>query len=368
MRPEIATVDDVSVIACEFPTDRPESDGTMAWDSTTIVLVELRAGEHRGLGYTYGPTAVAELIRGTLRGGVVGADCDSPGRITGKLRASLRNAGQPGIGGMALSAIDIALHDLRARVLGLPLVSTLGAVRSAVPIYGSGGFTSYSPAETARQLAGWVEQGISRVKMKVGREPDEDPPRLAAVREAIGPVPALMVDANGAFTPSQARGWAERYAAEFGVDYFEEPVSSDDIRGLHELRVHTPAGMAIAAGEYAWSRFDVARLLDAEAVDIAQADATRCGGITELQAIDALCAAHHRPLSLHCAPAISAHVGCALPSLVHLEYFHDHIRIEDMLFDGTLSPNGGALRPDRNQPGHGLTLRRDVADRNQVWA
>src|SRR5204863_2488614 len=132
----------------------------------------------------------------------------------------------------------------------------------------------------------------------------------------------LMVDANGAYSPKRALDWAERYAAQ-GASWFEEPVSSDDLAGLRLLRERAPAGMAIAAGEYGWDEPYFERMLAAGAVDVLQADVTRCGGITGLLAVDGLCAARSMPLSAHCAPAISAHACCGLLSLEHLEYFHD---------------------------------------------
>jgi L-alanine-DL-glutamate epimerase-like enolase superfamily enzyme len=357
-----APVDDLQVRVFEVATDRPESDGTLSWDSTTLIVVHARGAGRRGLGYTYGPAAIATLIADVLTGLVRGSDALSPRRINGAMRAALRNAGQGGVGAMALSAVDLALHDLRARVLDLPLARALGAVRERVPIYGSGGFTSYGPELVAEQLGAWAAQGIPRVKMKVGRHPDKDPGRLAAARRAIGPETALMVDANGAFTPDTALAWAQRYR-EYDVVYLEEPVSQDDLSGLRHVRERRPPTIAIASGEYSWSRLDAQRLLDAEAVDILQADVTRCGGLTELSAIDALCAARERPLSLHCAPAISAHASCALDRLLHLEYFHDHVRIERLLFDGVPELRDGALAPDLARPGHGLELKEADARR-----
>ncbi len=361
----MAEIDGVEVAAYTVPTDAPESDGTFAWTATTIVVVHVRAGGEAGLGYTYGPAAVGTVVQDMLAGVVHGRDALAPQAASAAMRAALRNAGQAGIGALAVSAVDLALHDLRARLLGVPLARALGGFRTAVPVYGSGGFTSYSDERLSEQLAGWVAEGIPRVKMKVAREPGRDPERLAAARTAIGDDVELMVDANGAFTPAEASEWAGRYAAA-GVRYFEEPVSSDDLAGLRRVRDRAPAGLAVAAGEYAWSPLDVGRMLDAGAVDIAQADATRCGGLTDLVRIDALCAAHMTPLSLHCAPAVSAHCACALGALRHLEYFHDHVRIERMLFDGVLSPTGGELVPDLSVPGHGLTLRRADAERFQV--
>ncbi len=358
-------IERISVHAFEIPTDAPESDGTFAWQATTIVVVELACDGRIGLGYTYGPLAVATVIVRELSEIVRDSDPLIPARTWQTMHESLRNAGQSGIGAMAIAAVDIALHDLRARLLDVSLAVALGAVRETVPIYGSGGFTSYPAQRLAEQLSDWVRQGIARVKIKVGREPQQDGERLAVAREAIGPDVELMVDANGAFSADAAIAWTRRYA-EFDVRWFEEPVSQDDPTGLQRVREHAPPGMAIASGEYTWSRYGSARLLQADAVDVLQADVTRCCGPTELARIDALCAAAGKPLSLHCAPAISAQVGCALTQLLHLEYFHDHQRIERMLFDGVLSPADGALAPDLSRPGHGLALRRADAERYAV--
>jgi L-alanine-DL-glutamate epimerase-like enolase superfamily enzyme len=231
-----------------------------------------------------------------------------------------------------------------------------------VPVYGSGGFTSYSLERLAEQARGWAEQGIPRVKIKVGRDPDSDPDRLDAAREAIGPEVELMVDANGAYSRKQALLWASRFR-DWGVDYFEEPLTSEDLEGLRLVRDRAPEGMAIAAGEYGWDLPYFERMLEAGAVDILQADVTRCGGITGFIRVDGLCKARNLTLSAHCAPAVSAHACCAMETLEHLEYFHDHVRIEGMLFEGTLAPEGGFLEPDRSRTGLGLELRRDVAER-----
>jgi L-alanine-DL-glutamate epimerase-like enolase superfamily enzyme len=280
------------------------------------------------------------------------------------MAAQIRNAGRPGIGFMALSAVDIALWDLKARLLGLPLVTLLDEVHDAVPIYGSGGFCSYSLERLEEQLGGWVAGGIPRVKMKVSRDTASDPRRLDAVREAIGNDTELYVDANGAFTSRKdALAWAERFAFEWGVSWFEEPVSSADLEGLRLLRDRGPAGLDIAAGEYAYVPRDFANLLEAGAVDCLQADVTRCGGITGLQRVGGLCDAHSIDLSGHCAPAVSAHAFCGVLRLRHLEYFHDHVRIERLLFDGVPVPEDGKLRPDRSRPGLGLELKRDDAKR-----
>jgi L-alanine-DL-glutamate epimerase-like enolase superfamily enzyme len=344
------------------PTDGPESDGTLEWDKTTIVVVEAAANGFSGIGYTYADQATAHVVDDSLRHAVVGTDAMDVSAAWGAMVRQIRNLGRPGIASMAISAVDCALWDLKARCLGVPLAHLLGAVRRKVPLYASGGFTSYSVERLVRQLSGWAASGFSRVKMKVGRDPARDPERVSVARDAVGPDVELFVDANGAYDRKQALAMAEIFAAD-GVVWFEEPVSSDDLEGLRLLRGRAPAGMAIAAGEYGYDAFYFRRMLEAGAVDVLQADATRCGGITGLLKVDALCDAHGIGLSLHCAPQLHAHVACALDRLVHLEYFYDHQRIERMLFEGTLVPREGWLEPDGSAPGAGIALKRKDAAR-----
>ena len=356
------TVEELEVFARTIPTDEPESDGTLEWDSTTIVVAQAHAGGRVGLGYTYTHDAAARLIEDKLAPVVRGRGLDDLAALWEELGRQLRNVGRPGLGFMALSAVDIALWDLKARLLEAPLVELLDAVRDEAPVYGSGGFTSYSLERLSEQLSGWVADGIPRVKIKVGRAPDDDPARLDAARSAIGDRTELYVDANGAFDPEDALAWARRYAKEWGVTWFEEPVSSADFDGLRLLREQTP--LEIAAGEYAYVLADFRNLLGC--VDCLQADVTRCGGITGLLQVAGFAAVHGLPLSGHCAPAVSIAPLAAAPTLRHLEWFHDHVRIERMFFDGFQEPENGELRPELARPGHGLELKRADAQRYAV--
>ena len=361
MAVSIDTALDVS--AYTIPTDEPESDGTLEWSSTTIVVVEAHAGGEMGLGYTYADPSAAQLIGHTLAGAIRGVDPLDVGVAWEAMSHALRNIGRSGLAWMALSAVDTALWDLKARLLEQPLVMVLDAAHEDVPVYGSGGFTSYSLERLSGQLAGWVEQGIPRVKMKLGREPDADPRRLDEARRAIGAETALFVDANGAFGRKDALAWAERYADEWDVKWFEEPVSSEDVDGLRFLRDHAPPGLEIAAGEYGDTVPAFRRL--APVVDCLQADVTRCGGYTGLRRVAGLADAFDVDLSGHCAPQLSVHGLAAVPRLRHLEYFHDHVRVESLLFDGVLEPDCGSLTPDRSRPGNGLSMKREEAAR---WA
>ncbi|RKN36991.1 enolase C-terminal domain-like protein [Streptomyces hoynatensis] len=362
-------IEDLQVHAFRLPTDGPdgaEEDGTLRWEATTIVLVLARAGGVTGLGYTYGDVSVAAFAESLLLPALRGADALEPAAAWRTARGLIRNAGRPGVGAMAVSAVDIALWDLKARLLGLPLAALLPSFHREVPVYGSGGFTNYPLGRLAAQLAGWVEQGIPRVKLKISRHPAQDAARLTEARRAVGERTELYADANGALGRKEALYWAQRLAGEWGVTWFEEPVSSDDTAGLRLVRERGPGGLDVAAGEYGFVPRDFTDLLDAGAVDCLQADVTRCGGITGLLQIAPLAAARHLELSAHCAPAVSAHAFCAVPALRHLEYFHDHVRIEEALFDGVLRPVAGVLRPSGERPGLGLSVKWPEAEAYRV--
>ncbi len=347
------------------PTDAPEADGTLAWDKTTLVLVTARAGGEQGIGWSYTAAAAAPVVTGILSDVVAGRSALDVAGANEAMARALRNVGRPGIGAMALSAADIALWDLKARLLGCAVAGLIGRARDDVPVYGSGGFTTYDDARTREQLSGWVEKDqIPRVKIKIGESwgtnEARDLARVALAREIIGPGPDLYVDANGGYSTGQAVRLAHQLD-DFGVTWFEEPVSSQDVEGLAVLRRQVRPD--VTAGEYSWSLADSRRLLTAGAVDCLQLDVTRCGGITEFLRGAALAAAHNVQVSGHCAPNLHAQVAVTVPNLRHLEYFHDHQRIERMFFDGALDPEGGALIPDPGRPGLGLELRTADAER-----
>ena len=361
MPPE-AAVERLDVSVYTVPTEGPESDGTLEWSATTAVVVEAHGGGRRGLGYTYGSPAAAAVVRDHLAPIVEGGGALAVRASWRSMVAAVRNIGRGGVAATAVSAVDIALWDLAARLLDVPLVTLLGRAHEAVPVYGSGGFTSYSVDQLTRQMGKWAGSGIPRVKMKVGRHPDEDLDRVLAVRKAVGDEVEIMVDANGAYSRRQAVGFARRFS-ELGVSWFEEPVSSDDLQGLRLVRDGAPGGIRITAGEYGWDPWYYQAMVAAGAVDVVQADVTRCLGITGFLEVAGLCHAHHLPVSAHTAPQVSTHACAAVLPLEHLEYFHDHVRVEHQLFDGTLEPRDGMLVPDTSRPGLGLELKEADASR-----
>jgi len=363
-RTEPGTIDRIRVSAYKVPTDEPEADGTYAWSDTTMVVVEAEGCGRVGMGYSYANAAAAMLVHGLARH-VLGTGVCSPGAAWISMRRAVRNDGRQGLASMAIAAVDCALWDLKARVLGISIADLLGVVRDRIAVYGSGGFTSYSEAQLRRQLAGWVEDGIGAVKMKIGSHPECDAKRVRAAREAIGEAP-LFVDANGAYDRKQAVAKAGEFAG-YGVVWFEEPVSADDLDGLRLVRDRAPAGMEIATGEYGYETAYFRRMMEAQAVDVIQVDGTRCGGVTGFLRAAAEIDSFGLPLSAHTAPSLHGHLCCAVNRARNVEYFHDHVRIESMLLDGALTARGGVLRPDRSAPGFGWSIKEQDAERFRVY-
>jgi L-alanine-DL-glutamate epimerase-like enolase superfamily enzyme len=363
-----APIDDVTAQVYEIPTDAPEADGTLAWSSTPLILVEVTAGGRRGIGYTYAAGACQALIDGPLAEAVTGQSALDVGGAWESMVRAMRNNGRPGLVSCAISAVDTALWDLKGKLLDIPVCRLLGVVHAQVPIYGSGGFTTYDEPAARTQLRRWVgEWQIPRVKIKIGEswgsDVDRDLDRIAFARKVIGPHVELYVDANGGYSRKQAVRVAHAMA-QHDVTWFEEPVSSDDLAGLREVRDQVTPD--VTAGEYGYDLTYFHRMLEAKAVDCLQIDVTRCGGITDWLRAAAVAAGRNVDVSGHCAPNLHAHVAAAIPNLRHLEYFHDHHRIEHMLFDGALAPQGGVLCPDQHRPGLGLEFKHADAEQYRV--
>ncbi len=359
-------IDRLDAAAYVVPTDRPESDGTLAWTSTTLVLVGVTAGGQRGIGYSYASASAAHLAVDVLGDAIRGRPAMDISALWTSMVTAVRNVGRQGIAATAISATDNALWDLKGKLLGVSVADLLGRARDRVPAYGSGGFTSYTDDELAAQLHGWAADGFTAVKMKIGRDPVADMRRVEVARRAVGDDVALFTDANGAYRPAAAIGWAHRLAGQ-GVTWFEEPVSSDDVAGLRDVRRHAPPGMAITAGEYAWGPDETRLLVAGEAIDVLQLDATRCLGVTGFLVGAALAEAWHLPLSSHCAPALHAQLMTAARPGIHMEWFHDHVRLEGLLFDGAPRAIDGAVAVDGSRPGLGLELREADANPFLEW-
>ncbi|MGA4789519.1 enolase C-terminal domain-like protein [Nocardia sp. AB354] len=348
--------EDVAVAVYRFPTPQPEADATLKWDSTTAVVVRVGAGGQLGTGWTYGSPAVAEVIHHHLAGILSGRSPFDTAACWSAMHRACRNSGTKGIAAHAISAVDIALWDLRARLLDIPVTQLLGAVRDRVPVYGSGGFVSLDEAGLTEQVSLWHSVGCRAMKIKIGEDwggnVGRDLARVEQLRTLAGDEVELMVDANGGYSPGQARRVGEELD-ERGVTWFEEPVTSDDVQGLGIVR--NAVRCDVAAGEYVYDTYDAADLLDG--VDCLQLDVTRCGGYTGFLRGAALAASRGLDVSVHCAPAPSAPVAAAIPNLRHVEWFIDHVRLEPLLVEGISQVVDGAMEVGREEPGHGMSIR-----------
>jgi len=360
------SIESVNVRAFTIPTETPEADGTLEWRSTTLVLVEISANGATGLGLTYADISAAQIVDQRFRPILVGANAFAIPSVAHQMKRAVRNLGRPGTAATAISGVDNALWDLKARLLEVPLATLFGPVRSEVPVYGSGGFTNYAIPKVMQQVESFLSLGISWIKIKIGQQPEMDLERVRGAREMMGHSGSLFVDANGAYSRKQALMFAEKFST-LGVTWFEEPVSSDDLEGLHLIRDRAPAGMDITAGEYGYDSFYFRRMLEAEAVDVLQADATRCLGLSGFLEAGALSAARCLPLSAHTAPSQHVHVALSLHHLRHVEYFFDHVRIENLFFEGAARASSGAIRADLSSPGNGLILKERDVERYQSY-
>jgi L-alanine-DL-glutamate epimerase-like enolase superfamily enzyme len=354
-----------SVGAFTIPTDAPEADGTYEWNSTTLVLVSIVANDVEGIGYTYASASAARLIEDTLLPLLKTKNVMNIPGVWSDMVHAIRNLGRPGICSTAIAAVDNALWDLKAKLLNIPLADLLGRTKEKIPVYGSGGFTSYSIERLQKQFSGWAAQGIRMMKMKIGRNEIEDKQRIKAACEAIGKDAELFIDANGAYTVKQALAVAE-YAAQYNVSWFEEPVSSDNLEGLAFIRNHAPSTMNITAGEYGYDQTYFKRMLEAKSVDVLQIDATRCAGISGFMEAAALSNGFHIPCSAHTAPSVHVAPCCAVSNMLHIEYFHDHARIEQLLFDDVILPKDGFLAPDLSRLGAGLVFKKADAKKYAI--
>jgi L-alanine-DL-glutamate epimerase-like enolase superfamily enzyme len=355
----------LKVSAYQIPTDYPESDGTLKWNSTTLILTEIEAANQKGIGYTYADASVVSFIERNLKELVLRRNALDIPAIWQSLYAAIRNNGTSGLACMAIAAVDNALWDLKAKILGVSLSQLLGKAKDQIEIYGSGGFTSYPADRLQHQLSSWVESGIKKVKIKIGRDAAADPKRIKESRAAIGNDNQLFIDANGAYDEKTALEKAIVFN-DYGISWFEEPVSADNLKGLKFIREHAPANMKIAAGEYGDTLGYFSTMLSAGAVDVLQADATRCCGITGYLKAGILAQAYKIPFSFHCAPAIHLHASMSLGNFFIGEYFHDHVRIENMLFDGVQTPVNGFLKPDESRVGHGLVFKQQDAEKYRI--
>lgn len=320
-----------------------------------------------GLGTSAGSRAVQAVVEDTLKGAIVGEDPFDIEKLWNLMFWHVRGVGRKGIAFCAISAVDIALWDLKAKALGLPLYKLLGPYTDSVPVYGSGGWTNFTETELVEEQLSYVERGFTKIKMKVGKDfgtkEDEDIRRLAAVRRAVGDDVEIYVDANNGFYAKQAIGMSQRME-EYNVGWFEEPVLADDIEGL--AMVSSATTIPVATGEHEYTKFGFKDLIARGGADIVQPDIGRVGGVTEWMKVAHLAHAFNLPVAPHAYQEIHLHVACATPNLKVVEYLGVVEAGCKRWYKDFQEPVKGMWSPDPKKPGLGLELDLDAVRKFKV--
>ncbi|SDX05305.1 mandelate racemase/muconate lactonizing enzyme family protein [Roseicitreum antarcticum] len=345
-----------------FPSNRLAAERSDEFFELIGVTVTDANGE-QGTGWTFtsdygGGEAIKALLDVVLLGQLIGRDADEVEVLNEELFHRTHRLGH-GIASMAIAAIDVALWDLRSRKRGVSLATMLGKRRDRVPAYGSGKASPSLPIDDLIETsAGYIAEGFDAVKIRVGREPDRDVERVRAVRNAIGPAPRILCDANERLSLPAAL-WLGKQLGDLDIYWFEEPVLSQDIEGYRRLRAQLP--MAIASGEHFHSRRDFAPFVSAGALDVLQPDLCFVGGFTEALRIGELADTFGLAVAPHFMTVLHIHLAAALPRATYVEYYPF---MDDLMEHGLTVEEGHILVPDRS--GHGVTFTQDAWDRYLV--
>jgi L-alanine-DL-glutamate epimerase-like enolase superfamily enzyme len=339
-------ITDVVLETFSWPLLRPISNSaiTLARGGMTLVKIETDAGV-TGIGNGYAKPVIRTAID-QFRPLLIGEDPLDVERLWQKMYAP-KAVGRRGLTTQAISAIDIALWDLRGKVAGMPAYKLLGGFRNRVPVYIAGGY--YAAGKSARELQlemeSYVARGARAVKMKIAGLPiAEDVARVRSVREAIGGDVKLMVDANCGYRAFEAIQFAKRIE-ELDIFWFEEPVGADDYDGMRRVAEMSP--IPVAAGENEYTKYGFRDLIACKGVSIVTPDAKICGGITEFMKIAALTQAHDLAISPHGSQEVHTHLAAAIPNALLVEYLPQEFdamwgkRYEHTIVlndDGTVSP------------------------------
>ena len=354
---------DVTTTELFYPHARPVQDATLAPPGPDAggrgqLFVHLSTDEGvEGLGIGQAAPGARQVIESALKDLLLDQDPFCIEKLWSDMFRRVRGYGRKGVAFCALSAVDIGLWDLKAKALGLPLYRLLGPYTDTVPIYGSGGWTNFTTEELVAEMVAYVDQGINRVKMKVGKDfggsERKDLERVAAVREAVGEDVALYVDANNGYYAKQAVYMAKEFEA-YQVGWFEEPVLADDIQGLVDIR--RAINIPVASGEHEYTRYGFKELIARGCVDIVQPDVGRVGGVTEWLKVAHMAHAFNLPVAPHAVQLVHLHLACATPNLKVVEYLNTSLETDRVWYTEFPEPRDGMWSPYPDRPGLGLEL------------
>ena len=345
---------DTALYRIELPVPLSDSThGTMT--HFELVTVRLRDEDGaEGVGYTYttgaGGAAVHALIDQGLRPVLIGADADLIEALWNKMWWRLHYGGRGGSVSLAVSAADIALHDLLARRLNLPLWRLLGGFDPAVPCYAGGIDLEFTLDALLKQTDDNLGKGFRAIKMKVGRARlSEDAERVKAMRTHLGADFPLMADANMRWTVDESIR-AARAFRDSNLTWLEEPTIPDDVAG--HTRIVREGGVPIATGENLHTLHEFTQMIAAGAVTFPEPDVTNCGGITVFMKVAHLAEAYNLPVTSHGAHDLTVHLLAALPNRSYLEVHG--FGLDRYIERPIVIREGVALAPDT--PGHGVAF------------
>jgi len=334
-----------------LPLEPMGDAGHGAIDSEELITLKLFADGLVGHGYTYtigrGGRAIQALIEYDLEPLLVGRDAAQIEELWELMWRRLLYVGRGGLVSFAIAAVDIALWDLRGLREGRPLYALLGGAARDIPAYGSGVDLPKPLDGLLRQVEGFLVRNLPRVKVKIGRTPEEDEGRLAADRRSIGDKVDLMVDANMTWTAEEAQLRGQQLA-QYNLYWFEEPTIPEDVAG--HARLVEALVMPIAVGESLHSPYEFARYVEERAVEVLQIDPVTNGGITASRQALALADSAGLRTSSHYTDELSAHLLCASQHPVYLE---KHAFALDPYLEEPQQVFNGNVRPTE-APGTGL--------------
>ena len=356
-------ITDLTTTELFYPHAKPVQDATIPPPGPGAggrgqLFVHIYTDEgYEGLGICQAAPGTRQVIETALKDVLIGQDPFAIEKLWNDMFWRVRGYGRKGVALCALSGVDIGLWDLKAKALGLPLYRLLGPYAESVPIYGSGGWTNFSQDELVAEMTDYVEQGIKRVKMKVGkdfgRSEREDIQRLAAVRKAVGDDVAIYVDANNGYYAKQAIYMAREFE-QFQVGWFEEPVLADDIQGLAEIR--RAINIPVATGEHEYTKYGFKELIAGGGADIVQPDVSRVGGVTEWMKVAHMAHASNLPVAPHAVQLVHLHLTCATPNLKVVEYMNMALETDRLWYTEFPQQRDGMWAPFPDRPGLGLEL------------
>jgi D-arabinonate dehydratase len=358
-------ITEVEAIAISIPLPAPVADAVRLITHRDHLIIRIRTEDGlEGIGFTLGydgSRAMVSLVDAIYRPILIGQDALASEHLWAEMYRQSIQAGRRGAALRAISAIDIALWDLKGKAAGMSVMQLLGIHSTRLRCYATGGYyrQGQTTDELIREMAGYLEHGFTAIKLKVGKLTGrEDAARMQAVRRAIGDDVEILLDANGGWSDAPAAIAAMRRLEEYRPYWIEEPVRADNITAM--ARIAEALEIPVATGELEATRWGFADLVQRRAADILQPDATVVGGVSEWLKVAHMAAAFDIPIAPHYHWDIHTQLVASIPNGLFIEYFvrGSGVKMFDDLLEEPMEALNGYISP-RTEPGFGVKFRED---------